>query len=100
MRTSMEQLLFADDPTDAADSRRHQSSLVLRPEEEMMKAILEIAFTDYYWSHESDEARRVRREAEAWIWSDEAEWPWSFVNICEYFHLSPGRVRAALRARR
>ena len=36
------------------------------------------------------------KEEEQWILSDEGEWPFSFVHLCETFGMSPDSVRDAL----
>jgi hypothetical protein len=38
------------------------------------------------------------REAEVWLFDDDRRWPFSFVNICDAFDLSPPAVRVALLA--
>lgn len=35
-------------------------------------------------------------EAESWIFRNDYEWPFSFVNLCEAFGFDPNGVRAAL----
>lgn len=50
-------------------------------------------------NHAHDLARR-RRVAEelAWIFSNDTTWPYSFVRLCELFHLDPAYVRRIVRA--
>jgi len=38
------------------------------------------------------------REEEGWILADDAEWPFSFVNLCEAFGLNPQVLRRVLEA--
>ncbi len=40
---------------------------------------------------------RAAREAEAWLFIDDKEWPFSFVNICEFLGLDPTYVRRGLK---
>lgn len=40
---------------------------------------------------------RAAREAEEWLFIDDEEWPFSFVNICEFLGLDPTYVRRGLR---
>lgn len=41
--------------------------------------------------------RRLGREAEEWILSDEKAWPFSFVNICQVLDIDPGYIRHRLK---
>lgn len=41
--------------------------------------------------------QRVAREAEDWVLSDDAEWPFSFLNICAVLGLDPQYIRRGLR---
>ena len=40
------------------------------------------------------------REALRWITATDDDWPFSFVDVCEALDIDPGRLRAALLARR
>jgi hypothetical protein len=46
------------------------------------------------------QGRRVQRlalEAEEWLFSDDARWPFSFVSICAVLGLEPAYLRRGLR---
>ena len=40
--------------------------------------------------------RRLAAEAQAWVWCDRADWPFSFVNICEVLGFDVDAMRAHL----
>jgi hypothetical protein len=40
--------------------------------------------------------RRMAQEAEAWLFVDDYEWPFSFVNICDQLGLDPTYLRRGL----
>src|SRR5438876_600897 len=44
-------------------------------------------------------AGRRAAEAQAWVWSDRAAWPFSFVNICEVLGFDVDAMRARLLTR-
>jgi hypothetical protein len=41
-------------------------------------------------------AQRLAKEAEAWLFSDDDHWPFSFVNICAALGLDPAYIRREL----
>jgi hypothetical protein len=43
---------------------------------------------------------KLRDDALRWIWSNDVVWYFSFVNICDYFHIDPGAIRLALFGRK
>jgi hypothetical protein len=43
------------------------------------------------------EARRLAREAEQWLFTNDARWPFSFVNICMVLGLDVEYLRRGLR---
>lgn len=63
-------------------------SLGDKPELRLMTSVLMLAFADL--KHKTP---RVRREALAWIMSDDAEWPYNFQACCLMLSLTPSRVR-------
>ncbi len=70
------------------------------PERELAAAMIETAVTDLrgnrYAGHR--EQQRFYLRAYEWVMSDDREWPFSFVNLCEYLTVTPDAVReAALR---
>jgi hypothetical protein len=72
----------------------------MTPERALMLAVLEDAIRCFAGARRTrgGRLRRSVRGAEAWISVDDHAWPFSFVNVCAAFDLSPGAVRAALRA--
>jgi hypothetical protein len=42
-------------------------------------------------------AQRLAREAEAWLFANDYNWPFSFVNICAVLGLDPEYIRMGLR---
>jgi hypothetical protein len=71
------------------------------PERALMLAMLEDAIRCFADERRTRFGRRRRRarDAEQWLFADDHAWPFSFVNVCAVFDLSPSAVRAALRAR-
>jgi hypothetical protein len=72
---------------------------IFSPERALMLAVLEDAIRCFADERRTRSGRRRRRarEAEAWLFADDHAWPFSFVNVCAVFDLSPSAVRAALR---
>ena len=70
-----------------------------RPEALLMRAVLEEALTcfQYQFYLRRHEAQRLALEAESWFFSDEVDWPFSFLNICYALHLEPTYIRRGLR---
>ena len=46
------------------------------------------------------EGRLTRWEAETWFESEDAEWPFSFMNVCLVLHLDAEAIRQRIRMRR
>jgi hypothetical protein len=70
------------------------------PEIRLVIAILEDAidcFQKHLWAREH-KARQLFEDSEAWILSEEREWPFSFENICELLDLNPEYLRNGLLA--
>ena len=74
--------------------------MLFSPERALMLAVLEDAIRCFADERRTRSGRRRRpaREAEAWLFADDDAWPFSFVNVCAMFDLSPSAVRAALRS--
>src|SRR6185369_6772699 len=66
-----------------------------RPEAALMHAVLEDAVNCVRYGLRSTDRRKQRlaQEAEEWLFSDEAEWPFSFLNICTVLGLEPQYIR-------
>ena len=69
-----------------------------QPEAALMRAVLEEAFTcfQYQFYIRRTKALQLARDAEAWFFSDETSWPFTFVNICEVLQLDPHYIRRGL----
>lgn len=69
-----------------------------RGEVALMAAVLDAAISDFHlqFVKRGQRAQRLAREAEEWMFSDEAEWPFSFVNICAVLGLDPAYLRRGL----
>lgn len=64
-------------------------------EQLLIRAILEDAIYLYRNGHLYTNKRKKRlfREAKQWIFSDDIQWPFSFVNICYNLGMEPTSVR-------
>ena len=71
-----------------------------RPEAELMRAILEDALLCFQKGlvPQGRRVQRLAREAEEWLFSDDARWPFSFVSICAVLGLEPAYLRLGLRS--
>ena len=77
-------------------------------ERRLMRAVLKDALTVLF-KYDATQDRRGQRllaDAQHWLESDDADWPFSFVNVCDALGLEPScvrervaRYRAAQRAR-
>ena len=78
------------------DTQRRQTHL--EPEKDLMLAILADAVRCYrsYGFSRASSSRRLYRDAEKWLWSNQENWPFSFTNICEVLGLEPFFLRRGL----
>src|SRR5262249_24768552 len=69
------------------------------PEKRLLLAVLEEAVVTFqrYVTDSGRRGRRLFREAEEWVGSDEGDWPCSFHNICDSLGLDPAYLRQGLR---
>jgi len=69
-----------------------------RPEAALMRAVLEDALLCFHKGlvRQGRRVQRLAREAEAWLCSDDARWPFSFVSICAVLGLEPACLRRGL----
>jgi hypothetical protein len=69
------------------------------PEKRLLLAVLEEAVVTFqrYAAEQGRRGRRLFREAEEWVGSEELCWPCSFRNICDVLGLDPGYLREGLR---
>src|SRR4051812_18705519 len=70
-----------------------------RPEAALMRAVLEDAVQCICegWLSQHRAKRRLGREALEWLFSEDGQWPFSFVNICTLLGLEPEYLRRGLR---
>lgn len=68
------------------------------PEAALMRAVLADALGCFQKGLVSQGRRvqRIAREAEEWLFSDDARWPFSFVSICAVLGLEPAYLRRGL----
>jgi hypothetical protein len=63
----------------------------------LMLAVLAGAIHDFQQtSSPTTRSRRLAQEAEAWLWSDNTRWPFSFLSICEALDFEPSYLRREL----
>jgi hypothetical protein len=77
-----------------------RSSLASRqPEAALMCAVLEDAVDCFQKQFvcASRRARRLGQEAEAWLFSDNSKWAFSFLSICTTLDLGPQYIRQGLK---
>ena len=69
-----------------------------RPEAALMRAVLADALGCFQKGlvHQGRRVQRLAREAEEWLFSDDARWPFSFVSICAVLGLEPAYLRRGL----
>jgi hypothetical protein len=69
------------------------------PEKRLLLAVLEEAVVTFqrYSTDSGRRGRRLYREAEEWVCSEDMCWPCSFRNICDVLGLDPGYIRQGLR---
>ena len=79
---------------DAASEGRHESGAVA-----LIRAMPDVAIACYqkHGSTANKRHRQLTKEAEAWLFSDDAHWPFSFVNVCSALGIEPGYVRRDLK---
>jgi hypothetical protein len=78
---------------------RVQIDASLQPEKRLMLAVLEdgVGTFQKYADAPGRRAQRLFAEAEEWFASDEVEWPFAFVNVCQALALEPQYLRRGLR---
>ncbi len=75
------------------------SARVGGPEASLMRAIMEDAVVcfQYQFYISGSRSQRLAREAESWFFSEDTEWPFTFVNICNVLGFNPDYIRQGLR---
>lgn len=83
-------------PAQFLDTYRRKAHLA--PETSLMLAVLEDAVGCYqkYALAREGNGLELFREAEEWILQKDAQWLFSFDNICESFGMNPDYIRAGL----
>ena len=68
------------------------------PERELAAAVLDAAAADLknYRYARRRRRQRIYWQTYQWVSSEEREWPFSFVNICEFLGISPAALRERL----
>ena len=68
------------------------------PEKRLLLAVLEEAVVTFqrYVTDTGRRGRRLFREAEEWVGSEQGDWPCSFHNICDSLGLDPAYLRRGL----
>jgi hypothetical protein len=71
----------------------------LQPEKRLMLAVLEEAVTTLqrHAFAQTGPGRRIFADVQAWIVSDDEQWPFSFLNACHALGLEPDYLRSGLR---
>jgi hypothetical protein len=79
--------------------RVNSTIYVGQPEVALMHAVLEDALNCFWHGLQASRyrKRRLGQEAEEWFFSDEMDWPFSFLNICAVLNLEPQYIRKGLR---
>lgn len=67
------------------------------PEKKLAAAVLASALVEVRDRHADKSYQRKVKEDVEWIFSEEAEWPFSFIRICELFGLEVDYVRGMVR---
>jgi len=72
---------------------------VARGEVALMRAVLEDAIACFQKQvlKKGRRALRLAREAEEWLFTDDQQWPFSFLNICNVLGIDPGYIRRGLK---
>jgi hypothetical protein len=70
-----------------------------RPVAALLRAVLEDALACFQQQFVTEGrcVQRLAREAEEWLWSEEAHWPFSFMSVCVVLGLEPEAVRQQLK---
>lgn len=81
---------FYGPPTDDGPAARERA---------LRRTVLEDAFRCFQRQFVTNgrRAQRLAREAEEWFFTDDFQWPFSFVNICAVLGLEPASIRLKLK---
>jgi hypothetical protein len=67
----------------------------LQPEKTLMFAVL-LDAVECFQKYAGHEANRLFKDTDEWIFEDDPEWPFSFINICEAVGMDPEYLRKGL----
>lgn len=97
-RAQTRQALQTRPPLRLAVSKEPAGIASMQPERRLVAAVLYDAVLRFrkYGIRASERNRRLFAEVEAWFAADDADWPFSFVNVCDALGLSPDRIRQEL----
>jgi hypothetical protein len=90
--------LFEPDTLVSAQYFENLRSKTIEPEKRLMLAILEDA-VNYFQANvtaQSGSRKKLFRETEDWIMTQDDDWIFSFVSVCENLRLNPEYVRQGL----
>ena len=90
--------LFAADILTSEEYHRVYRERTLSPEHELMAAVLEQATADFQKCSTASDNKGKKRfaEAESWFLDGDADWTFSFENICAVLGLDPDYLRQGL----
>jgi hypothetical protein len=66
-----------------------------QPEKTLMFAVL-LDAVECFQKYAGREANRLFKDTDEWIFEDDHEWPFSFINICEAVDIDPKYLRKGL----
>ena len=66
-----------------------------QPEKTLMFAVL-LDAVECFQKYAGREANRLFKDTDKWIFEDDHEWPFSFINICEAVDIDPKYLRKGL----
>lgn len=90
--------LFQPDTIASAEYFDGRRKSALEPEKELVLALIEDAVFCFkkYLGSKREKEQRLYSDAEEWIFSDDREWPLSFLNVCDLLGLEPDYMRGGL----
>lgn len=83
-------------PAQFFDGLRRQAAV--EPERELVLAILDDAVMCFqkYLKSTGEKERRILADTEEWFCTDDREWVFSFLNVCDILGMAPGYLRKGL----
>ena len=69
-----------------------------KPEKKLMEAVLDDALACWQRGKNKAHARRLKKEAEEWFFSEECQWPFSFLYICDVLGFDGGNIRELIKS--